>query len=56
MLRPWTADVLDTSHVPDVRLRTDRLVSPAHPADTADLSGTATSVPRAPVRRPAWAG
>jgi acetyl esterase/lipase len=41
MLRPWMADVFDTSYVPDVRLRTDRLVSPAHPSDTADLTGIA---------------
>ena len=41
MLRPWMADIFDTSYVPDVRLRRDRLVSPAHPSDTADLTGIA---------------
>ncbi|MFE9444738.1 alpha/beta hydrolase fold domain-containing protein [Streptomyces sp. NPDC006602] len=41
MLRPWMADIFDTSYVPDVRQRTDRLVSPAHPSDTADLTGIA---------------
>ncbi|WP_217238615.1 alpha/beta hydrolase fold domain-containing protein [Streptomyces sp. AC555_RSS877] len=44
MLRPWMADVFDTSYVPDVRLRTDRLVSPAHPCDTADLTGIAPAL------------
>ncbi|KOG34284.1 alpha/beta hydrolase fold domain-containing protein [Streptomyces resistomycificus] len=44
MLRPWMADVFDTSYVPDVRLRTDRLVSPAHPSDTADLTGIAPAL------------
>lgn len=39
MLRPWMPDVFDTSYVPDVRRRRDRLVSPAHPSDTADLKG-----------------
>ncbi|MEU6349122.1 alpha/beta hydrolase [Streptomyces sp. NPDC047072] len=44
MLRPWMADVFDTSYVPDVRLRGDRLVSPAHPSDTADLTGIAPAL------------
>ncbi|KOU55812.1 carboxylesterase [Streptomyces sp. MMG1533] len=44
MLRPWMADVFDTSYVPDVRLRADRLVSPAHPSDTADLTGIAPAL------------
>ncbi|MER5211784.1 alpha/beta hydrolase [Streptomyces sp. NPDC002838] len=43
-LRPWMADVFDTSYVPDVRQRTDRLVSPAHPSDTADLTGIAPAL------------
>lgn len=43
-LRPWMADVFDTSYVPDVRRRTDRLVSPAHPSDTADLTGIAPAL------------
>ncbi len=43
-LRPWMADVFDTSYVPDQRLRTDRLVSPAHPSDTADLTGIAPAL------------
>ncbi|KPI00178.1 hypothetical protein OK074_5933 [Actinobacteria bacterium OK074] len=41
MLRPWMADVFDSSYLPDPRLRTDRLASPAHPSDTADLTGIA---------------
>ncbi|QQM43722.1 alpha/beta hydrolase [Streptomyces liliifuscus] len=41
VLRPWMADVFDSAYVPDPRRRTDRLVSPAHPSDTADLTGIA---------------
>ncbi|MER5748431.1 alpha/beta hydrolase fold domain-containing protein [Streptomyces sp. NPDC002088] len=44
MLRPWMAEVFDTSYVPDPRERADRLVSPAHPSDTADLKGIAPAV------------
>ncbi|KUL24327.1 alpha/beta hydrolase [Streptomyces regalis] len=44
MLRPWMGDVFDTSYVPDVRRRRDRLVSPAHPSDTADLKGIAPAL------------
>lgn len=44
LLRPWMADVFDTSYVPDERLRRDRLVSPAHPSDTADLLGIAPAL------------
>lgn len=44
VLRPWMADVFDTSYVPDPASRTDRLVSPAHPSDTADLKGIAPAV------------
>lgn len=41
LLRPWMADIFDTSYVPDPALRSDPLVSPAHPSDTADLTGIA---------------
>jgi acetyl esterase len=44
MLRPWMADVFDASYVPDERLRADPLVSPAHPSDTADLTGIAPAL------------
>ncbi|MEV7888631.1 alpha/beta hydrolase [Streptomyces sp. NPDC002817] len=44
MLRPWMGDVFDTSYIPDVRLRGDRLASPAHPSDTADLKGIAPAL------------
>ncbi|WP_460071360.1 alpha/beta hydrolase fold domain-containing protein [Streptomyces sp. YKOK-I1] len=44
MLRPWMADVFDTSYVPDAKERADRLVSPAHPSDTADLRGIAPAL------------
>ncbi|MFC8349964.1 alpha/beta hydrolase [Streptomyces sp. NPDC057280] len=44
VLRPWMADVFDTSYVPDPAMRADRLVSPAHPSDTADLKGIAPAV------------
>jgi acetyl esterase/lipase len=40
-LRPWMADVFDSAYVPDPRERADRLVSPAGPADTADITGIA---------------
>lgn len=41
MLRPWMADVFDSAYIPDPKRRADRLVSPAHPSDTADLRGIA---------------
>jgi len=44
LLRPWMAEVFDSSYVPDPRSRTDRLVSPAHPSDTADLKGIAPAL------------
>ncbi|MEO6081817.1 MAG: alpha/beta hydrolase fold domain-containing protein [Umezawaea sp.] len=44
MLRPWMAEVFNTAYVPDERERTDRLVSPAHPADTADITGIAPAL------------
>ncbi|MGW0822913.1 alpha/beta hydrolase fold domain-containing protein [Streptomyces sp. NPDC002845] len=44
VLRPWMAEVFDTSYVPDSKQRTDRLVSPANPADTAGLKGIAPAL------------
>lgn len=44
MLRPWMGDVFDTSYIPDVAQRTDRLASPAADTDTTDLSGIAPAV------------
>jgi acetyl esterase len=44
VLRPWMAEVFDGSYVPDPRQRADRLVSPANPADTADLTGIAPAL------------
>jgi acetyl esterase len=44
MLRPWMGDVFDTSYAPDPAVRGDRLISPAGPADTADLTGIAPAV------------
>ncbi|MFI5960642.1 alpha/beta hydrolase fold domain-containing protein [Streptomyces asoensis] len=44
LLRPWMAEVFDTSYVPDPRERTHRLVSPAHAGDTADLEGIAPAL------------
>ncbi|WP_371574370.1 alpha/beta hydrolase fold domain-containing protein [Streptomyces sp. NBC_01314] len=41
MLRPWMADVFDSAYIPDPKQRGDRLASPAHPSDTADLKGIA---------------
>ena len=43
-LRPWMAEVFDGSYVPDPRERLDPLVSPANPADTADLHGIAPAL------------
>jgi acetyl esterase len=44
MLRPWMAEVFDNAYAPDPAVRTDRLVSPANPADTADLTGIAPAL------------
>ncbi|MGC4113777.1 MAG: alpha/beta hydrolase fold domain-containing protein [Myxococcales bacterium] len=44
MLRPWMGDVFDTSYAPDPASRSDRLISPAGAADTADLKGIAPAV------------
>jgi acetyl esterase len=44
MLRPWMADIFDSAYVPDPRERADRLVSPANPADTADVKGIAPAL------------
>lgn len=44
VLRPWMAAIFDSSYVPDPAQRTDRLVSPANPADTADLTGIAPAL------------
>ncbi|NGO45840.1 alpha/beta hydrolase [Streptomyces ureilyticus] len=43
-LRPWMAAIFDSAYVPDPDRRTDRLVSPANPADTADLTGIAPAL------------
>jgi len=44
VLRPWMGEVFDNAYVPDPAARTDRLVSPAAPGDTADLTGIAPAV------------
>ncbi|MFJ9565782.1 alpha/beta hydrolase [Streptomyces fuscichromogenes] len=44
LLRPWMAEVFDTAYVPEPEERTDPLVSPAHPSDTADLTGIAPAL------------
>ncbi|WP_329267490.1 alpha/beta hydrolase fold domain-containing protein [Streptomyces sp. NBC_01451] len=44
VLRPWMGEVFDSAYVPDPRERTDRLVSPAHPQETADLKGIAPAL------------
>jgi len=44
LLRPWMAEIFDSSYVPDPRERADRLVSPAHPSDTTDLTGIAPAL------------
>ena len=44
MLRPWMGEVFDTAYAPDPSVRSDRLISPAGVADTADLTGIAPAV------------
>lgn len=44
LLRPWMGEVFDSAYVPAVATRADRLVSPAGPADTADLTGIAPAL------------
>jgi acetyl esterase/lipase len=44
VLRPWMADIFDTAYVPDKKQRADPLISPAHPSDTADLTGIAPAL------------
>jgi len=44
LLRPWMAEIFDSSYVPDPRLRADPLVSPANEADAADLTGIAPAL------------
>ncbi|MFB9624312.1 alpha/beta hydrolase fold domain-containing protein [Nonomuraea helvata] len=44
MLRPWMGEVFDNAYAPDQGIRADRLASPAHPADTADLTGIAPAL------------
>ena len=43
-LTPWMSDVFDTAYAPDVATRSDRLISPANPADTSDLTGIAPAL------------
>jgi acetyl esterase len=44
MLRPWMAEIFDSAYAPDARTRTDRLISPANPADRADIRGIAPAL------------
>ncbi|MBB4930616.1 acetyl esterase [Lipingzhangella halophila] len=44
MLRPWMGEIFDNAYVPDPAVRADRLVSPAHPGDTDDLTGIAPAL------------
>lgn len=39
VLRPWMGEVFDSAYIPDPRERADRLASPAHPEETADIKG-----------------
>jgi acetyl esterase/lipase len=43
-LRPWMGDVFDNAYAPRAADRGDRLISPAHPSDTADLRGIARAL------------
>jgi acetyl esterase len=44
LIKPWMGDVFDNVYIPDPAMRTDRLASPAHPGDTADLTGIAPAL------------
>ena len=44
VLRPWMCDVFDNAYAPDRAQRADRLLSPAHSSDTADLHGIAPAL------------
>ncbi len=39
LIRPWMYEIFDNAYTPDQSMRFDRLASPAHRADTADLTG-----------------
>lgn len=44
LIRPWMGDVFDNAYIPDPAQRADRLASPAHPGDVADLTGIAPAL------------
>jgi acetyl esterase len=44
LIKPWMGDVFDNAYIPDPAMRADRLASPAHPTDSADLTGIAPAV------------
>jgi acetyl esterase len=44
LIKPWMGDVFDNAYIPDLAARADRLASPAHAADDADLTGIAPAV------------
>jgi acetyl esterase len=44
LLRPWMGEIFDSAYVPNKAERYDRLVSPANPRDTTDLTGIAPAV------------
>lgn len=44
LLMPWMGDVFDSAYIPDRAMRADRLASPAHAGDSADLTGIAPAV------------
>lgn len=44
MLRPWMGAIFNGAYVPDPKQRTNRLISPANPADTADITGIAPAL------------
>ncbi|MGW0894137.1 alpha/beta hydrolase [Saccharopolyspora sp. NPDC002578] len=43
-LRPWMGEMFNASYAPDRAVRADRLLSPAAPTDTADLTGIAPAL------------
>lgn len=43
-LPSWTMEIFENAYTPDPQARADRLISPASPADTADLTGIAPAL------------
>ena len=44
VISPWMGEVFDTAYIPNPADRSDRLASPAHESDAADLTGIAPAL------------